>query len=180
MTWRVAPIAAAVLVAIAATTLLSPRRGEDGSPPLWHEVAWPFAMDQWGKGKAYRCEPADCGTEVQLYLRSKLGSCDCAAGVADDEALDRMSDLDLVGSASPLAAGRLVAIGHMKGRSRVYAFNARSPFGNSAIAIAFSDRCDMIVATAVLQDRGAVAASDVVAFLNSEAVSRWIEQAVGL
>ena len=54
-------------------------------------------MDQWGKGKAFRCKPADCGAEVNIYLRAKLGFCNCTTGVADDEELDRMSDFDLVG-----------------------------------------------------------------------------------
>ena len=58
--------------------------------PAWTEVHWPFALDQWGKGKAFRCKAADCGTEVNIYLRAKLGLCNCTTGVADDEDLDRM------------------------------------------------------------------------------------------
>ena len=27
--------------------------------PAWTEVAWPFPVDQWGKGKAFRCKAAD-------------------------------------------------------------------------------------------------------------------------
>ena len=35
-----------------------------GAPrPVWNEVKWPFPLDQWGLGKAYRCGTADCGTE---------------------------------------------------------------------------------------------------------------------
>ena len=26
---------------------------------VWSEVKWPFPLDQWGTGKAYRCLPAD-------------------------------------------------------------------------------------------------------------------------
>ena len=29
--------------------------------PAWSEMQWPFPMDQWGKGKAFRCKSADCG-----------------------------------------------------------------------------------------------------------------------
>jgi hypothetical protein len=27
--------------------------------PVWSEMAWPFPMDQWGKGKAFQCKAAD-------------------------------------------------------------------------------------------------------------------------
>jgi len=86
--------------------------------PVWAEVTWPFPMDQWGKGRAFSCRAADCGSEVKLYLRAKLGSCNCTTGVADDTDLDRMSDFDLVGGkASRFGAGRSIAIAWMKGRS---------------------------------------------------------------
>src|SRR5262245_4267226 len=85
------------------------------SRAVWTEVQWPFPMDQWGKGKAFRCKAADCGAEVNLYLRAKLGSCNCTTGVADDAELDRMSDFDLVGGeVSPLGAGRPITIAWMK------------------------------------------------------------------
>src|SRR4051812_31667482 len=59
---------------------------------VWSEVAWPFPMDQWGKGKAFTCKAADCGAEVTVYIRAKIGFCNCSTGVADDEELDRISD----------------------------------------------------------------------------------------
>ena len=78
-----------------------------GTPrPDWTEVAWPFPADQWGRGKAFRCKPADCGAEVNLYLRAKIGFCNCVTGISDDDELDRMSDFDLVGGATPLGNGR--------------------------------------------------------------------------
>jgi hypothetical protein len=36
--------------------------------PAWAEVSWPFPIDQWGTGRAFACQAADCGTEVKLYL----------------------------------------------------------------------------------------------------------------
>ena len=92
-------------------------------------MAWPFPIDQWGKGKAFRCKAADCGAEVNIYLRAKLGFCNCTTGVADDDDLDRMGDLDLVGKASPLGAGRPVSIAWMKGRSRAYKLDTGNPSG---------------------------------------------------
>src|SRR5688500_6012072 len=62
--------------------------------PGWTEVQWPFPIDQFGRGKAFRCSAADCGTQVMLYVRAKIGFCNCAEGVADDEELERISDFD--------------------------------------------------------------------------------------
>jgi hypothetical protein len=167
--------------------LASNRTADDGaaaSPPrpVWTEVQWPFPMDQWGKGKAFRCKAADCGAEVKLYLRAKLGSCNCTTGVADDAELDRMSDFDLVGGeASPLGAGRPITIAWMKGRSRAYTLTARNPPGKTALSVAFNDRCDMVVATAVLpHDRPAMIELGVIDFLNGSTVLRWAEVALGL
>src|ERR1700694_200305 len=48
--------------------------------PVWTEVKWPFPLDQWGVGRAFVCRAADCGREVDLYLRAKLGFCNCTTG----------------------------------------------------------------------------------------------------
>src|SRR5437588_10352622 len=66
--------------------------------PNWSEASWPFPIDQWGRGKAFQCKAADCGTEVTVYIRAKIGFCNCTTGVADDDELDRISDFDLVGN----------------------------------------------------------------------------------
>src|SRR6476660_8062318 len=89
--------------------------------PVWTDAAWPFPMDQWGQGWAYQCKAADCGIDVKLYLRPKIGFCNCQTGVADDEELDRVSDVDLVGNeGSALGPGRPITVHWMKGRSRGY------------------------------------------------------------
>jgi hypothetical protein len=149
---------------------------------LWAEVTWPFPMDQWGTGRAFACKAADCGSEVKLYLRAKLGSCNCTTGVADDADLDRMSDFDLVGGeVSPLGAGRPITVAWMRGRSRAYALAARNRPGKSAISVVFNDRCDMIVATVVLpHDRPAAIEPGVMEFLNSRPVVHWAEVALGI
>ena len=150
--------------------------------PAWAEQKWPFPMDQWGTGRAFACTAADCGSAVVLYLRAKLGSCNCTTGVADDADLDRMSDFDLIGSeVTPLGAGRPIAIGWMKGRSRAYMFTGRNRQGKSAISVVFNDRCDMIVATVVTpQGRTAAIEPAVIAFLNSRTVLDWAELSLGI
>ena len=80
---------------------IEPRRARSGAK-------WPgrFPTDQWGKGKAFRCKARDCGTEVNLYIRAKIGFCNCTTGIADDEELDRLGDLDLIGSEVAPRLGR--------------------------------------------------------------------------
>jgi hypothetical protein len=149
--------------------------------PVWTEVAWPFPMDQWGKGKAFRCKAADCGAEVNIYLRAKIGFCNCTTGVADDEDLDRMGDLVLVGEVSPLGTGHPISIAWMKGRSRAYTLNAQNPHGRTVISVVFNERCDMIAATAVLRhDSPATTEPSVIEFLNGKMVMRWAEITLGL
>ena len=170
-----------VLAVAAAWFGLSERAAATAPRPVWTEVTWPFPIDQWGKGKAFRCKATDCGTEVTVYLRAKLGFCDCTAGVANDDDLDRMGDLELIGRASPLGAGRPVSIGGMKGRSRASKLNSGTASGNTVISIAFNERCDMIAATALLSnDRPAVVEPIVIEFLHSNTVMRWAEIALGL
>jgi hypothetical protein len=157
-------------------------RDTSAARPVWAEVEWSFPIDQWGTGRAFVCKAADCTTEIKLYLRAKLGSCNCTTGVADDADLDRMSDLDLVGGeVSPLGAGRPITIAWMKGRSREYTLAPRNRLGKSAVSVVFNDRCDMIVATVVLpHDRPATIEPSVMEFLNSRTVLHWAEVALGI
>jgi hypothetical protein len=117
---------------------------------------------------------------VNLYVHAKIGFCNCTTGVADDDDVDRMGDLVLVGDASPLASSHPVTIARMKGRSRAYKLNTRGP-RKTAISVVYNERCDMIAATAVLgHDRPDLAESSVLEFLNSSTVMRWAEVTLGL
>lgn len=150
------------------------------SHPAWTEVPWPFLMDQWGKGKAFRCKAADCGANVDLYVRAKIGFCNCTTGVADDEELERVADFDLIPNrVASLSAGQPITVGRMKGRSRPYAVNG--PVRRSILAIAFNERCDVIVATAVVvHEQPSAFEPAVLAFLNGDTVMRWAEATLGL
>jgi hypothetical protein len=186
------PFAAAAVFAlsgaIAALALLNMRPAPDGaalssSPrPVWSAVQWPFPADPWGKGKAFRCKAADCGSEVNLYVRAKLGFCNCTTGIADDADLDRMGDLDLIGGeVSPLGAGRPITVGSMQGRSRAYALTPRDRRGKAAMSLAFNERCDMIAVMVVLEhDKPATIEPTVIDFLNSRTVLSWAEVSLGL
>ena len=150
--------------------------------PTWSEVTWPFAPDEWGKGKAFHCKAADCGTEIHVYIRAKIGFCNCTTGVADDDELARLSDFVLMGeSIGQLGPGRLIKVAWMNGRSRSYAVDKPLRAGHSALSIAFNDRCDAIVATAMIGHANPDAVEPaIMAFLNGDTVIRWAEVTIGL
>jgi hypothetical protein len=152
------------------------------SHPKFTEVRWPFPTDEWGEGKAFRCEKTDCGAEVNVYIRAKIGFCNCLTGVSDDAELDRLSDFNLMGGKpAVLGTGHEIKIAWMKGRSRAYAVAEPYHAPGSVLAIAFNDRCDAIVATAtVAHDRPATLEPSVIDFLNSETVVHWAEVTLGL
>jgi hypothetical protein len=150
--------------------------------PVWAEAPWPFPMDQWGKGKAFVCKSADCGADVTVYLRAKIGFCNCSTGVADDEELDRISDFDLLGNQlTAHGPGRPIAVAWMKGRSRPFTIGGTQRAGQSALSIGLNNRCDAIIATVVVpHDRPTAIEAAVLEFLNSRTVLRWAEVTLGL
>jgi hypothetical protein len=160
-------------------------RPPDATKPLraaWTEVKWPFSLDQWGIGRAFVCRAADCGAEINLYLRAKLGFCNCATGVSDDDELDRVGDLELFSDKfRGLSEGRFISVGWMKGRSRPYQIDVRYGAPRTALAIAFNDKCDVVVATiAADRERLSVAERAALDFLNGDLVLRWAEAELGL
>jgi hypothetical protein len=80
-----------------------------------------------------------------------------------------------------LGPGHPINVAWMKGRSRAYAISDPYRARNSALAVAFNDRCDAIVATAVVaQDGPAAFEPGVIEFLNSKTVLHWAEVTLGL
>jgi hypothetical protein len=150
--------------------------------PVWTEVAWPFAPDEWGKGKAFHCKAADCGNEVTVYVRAKIGFCNCTTGVADDAELERLSDFVLMGEKiDQLGPGRPIRVAWMNGRSRSYAVAKPMRAGRSALSVAFNDRCDAIVATALIgKARPDAVEPTVITLLNDDRVIKWAEVTLGL
>ena len=148
----------------------------------WVEVDWPFAVDPWWPSKAFRCERAACGGEVTLLVRAKLGFCNCATGVADDDELERISDFKLISSTqAPVGAGRPITVAGLKGRSRTYTIESSALAGGSALLIGVNDRCDAIVATAVVASSAPGGADTaIIAFLDSPRIRSWAEKTLGL
>src|SRR5438309_6652991 len=100
-----------ISLAFAACTLagLAAYVGARPAADGWQEIAWPFPRDGWPAGRAFHCDVASCGNEINLYIRPKLGFCNCSTGVADDDEVDRVADLDLVSDRFvPLEPGKVV------------------------------------------------------------------------
>ena len=153
-----------------------------GFRPVWAKADWPFPTDPWGKGKAFRCKAADCGGEVYLYVRAKLGYCNCTTGIADDTDLQQMGDLVLIdGRAEPLGTGRPITVGSMQGRARAYRVGGAENRSGTVISLAFNQRCDMVAATVFVR-RGTPTLIEpaVLEFLNSELMLKWTETTLGL
>jgi hypothetical protein len=148
---------------------------------VWAEAKWPFALDQWGGGRAFVCAPTDCRAQIQVYVRPKIGFCNCATGVSDDAELDRVGDTAMVGAKTRAdGGGRPIKIGWMNGLSRRYRASEGPARGN-LLSIAANDECDVVVALAVLGDGDADAAEPaVMALLNSSPIVLWAKKELGL
>src|SRR5216684_7927730 len=124
---------------------------EHGRPQVeaWQEIAWPFPRDGWPAGRAFRCSGELCGDDVELYVRPKIGFCNCDSGVADDDEVDRVAGLDLISERfAPLAPGQVIRIDGMQGRVRAYDLNMADSSRHVAVGFAVSRRCNLLVAVA--------------------------------
>ncbi len=176
---RALPVMAALACGIGGDGLAS-NTPPAGLHPHWIEVSWPFPIDQWGGGRAFRCAAAACGVTVNLYLRPKVGFCNCAKGVYDDAELDRVSDTSLIGPQyAGIGEGRTVTVGWMKGRSRAFSISGPYQAPGTATVIAFNDKCDVVVATVTADADLARAAQAALQFLNSDLVLRWARAELG-
>jgi hypothetical protein len=145
----------------------------------WREIAWPFPRDGWPAGRAFRCDVAACGDEVEIYVRPKIGFCNCDRGVADDDEVDRVADLDLLSERfTPREAGRVVRVAEMPGRMRAYDLQVPGGAKRSALGIAVSRRCDLLVAVAQGTSEAAKVQRAAMAFLESPDLKRWMTSAM--
>ena len=187
--WRWLAIAAGVLMlsalsGVGAYQLVRPaiERGHaGGTPGKWQEIAWTFPRDGWPAGRAFRC--ASCGEGgggVELYVRPKIGFCNCDKGVADDDEVDRVADLDLISARfAPVEAGKAVRLADMTGRSRSYDLKMSDGSQHAAVGIALSHRCDLLVAVA----QGRAAPSELqraaLDYLATHEMHRWMIASLG-
>jgi hypothetical protein len=145
--------------------------------PVWNETKWPFLLDAWPQGRAFHCSASACGAEIDVYVRQKLGFCNCYTGVTDDDEIDRVGDLVLLGGQYvPLASGQPVTLSGWPGRARQFLVEFADRSKRHAIGIALSKKCDALVATVVghraISDSAEGAAMNL---LNSERIKDWME-----
>src|SRR6516162_6237798 len=147
----------------------------------WADEKWPFPIDQWGIGQAFGCAAERCGGEIHLYLRAKIGFCRCATGVSDDDEIERVGDLELIGTNyKPLAPGHAVTAGIMAGRARLFAVERSFASPMPILAIALAHKCDAIVATVMAKpDVQSVAEREAVDFLRNTTIQHWVEAQTG-
>ena len=151
---------ACMLVGLAGSIGSAVRSGAADPQPVWNEASWPFLVDQWGTGQAFRCERQQCGAGARLFVRLKRGFCNCLQGVADDAEVDRLTDFEFFGApARPLGSGRAVTLGDMSGRVRAFAIESAQPPSRRAVSLVVAKRCDALVATLIF-DEPASAGSD--------------------
>ena len=146
----------------------------------WREIAWPFPRDGWPAGRAFRCASESCGGEIEVYVRPKAGFCNCDTGVADDEEVDRVADLDMISPRfAPREPGRVVKIAGMPGRIRAYDLYMADGAHHSAIGIAASRRCDVLVAVAQGKGEASGVQRTALEFLATGEMERWMIAAMG-
>jgi hypothetical protein len=155
--------------ALGAVLLLSGAEARPGGG--WQEIAWPFPRDAWPAGRAFR----SAGLEV--YVRAKLGFCNCTSGVTGDAEVDAVSDVDMLSpDFTAPSEGEPVRIGGLAGRARTYFVSTRAgPV--IAAGYALSSKCDLLVAVSrgrAVRDRRLVAE-----LLESEPVAGWIADRLG-
>jgi hypothetical protein len=169
----------AFAVAICILTGVAADRPARSDVEGWREIAWPFPRDGWPAGRAFQCAIEFCGGDVELYVRPKAGFCNCDSGVADDDEVDRVADLDLMSERfAPLEPGRAIRIAEMPGRLRTYDLRMSDGTRHTAVGIAVSRRCDLLVAVA--QGKGSAPAIQHVAleFLGSNGMANWMTTAM--
>ena len=138
----------------------------------WREAAWPFLRDAWPAGRAFRCDAAHCGEEVMVYARVKMGMCDCVAGVADDDDLERVSDASLLSPRMTAEGpGESAELAGLKTRLRRY----RTDGGAALAVLAGGRNCNAFVAMATARHALSPQAMDLVrSLISTPAMSRWV------
>ncbi len=142
----------------------------------WHEIAWSFPRDGCPAGRAFRCNHCgEGGAAVELYVRPKIGFCNCDTGVADDDEVDRVADLDLISETFvPTEDGKVVRVADMKGRSRSYDLKMSDGSQHNAVGIALSHHCDLLVAVAQGRANADEMRRIALDYLASDAMHHWM------
>jgi hypothetical protein len=180
---RAARIALAAVVLSAGLASSAPTRepAVQSGPAAWREIRWPLPFDPWGTGRAFVCAAEACGQRVELYLRPKIGFCNCTTGITEDEEIARVSDVEAVGADfAALSPGHVVAIGTMRGRAQHFSIRARMSDRRYALGVVASYRCDVVTATLVgTEPIGPRAERMAFDLMNGSSLLTWAEASLG-
>jgi hypothetical protein len=145
--------------------------------PGWQQIAWPFPRDAWEPGLAFVCISEEC-RDSTIYVRPKIGFCNCATGVSDDEEIDRVTDLDLIDPAfKPRGDGRMIEAAGMRGRARHYVVSSRGAL-RETVAIALARKCDVIVAVAQSSSSHRFTEEIALSLVAAPPIRHWVEVAL--
>ncbi|MBR0785498.1 hypothetical protein [Bradyrhizobium iriomotense] len=171
--------AATMLMAVIALGAVSNlRASEMPRAGGWREIAWSFPRDGWPAGRAFRCIAGGCDG-AELYIRAKRGFCNCDTGVADDDEVDRVTDIDLISPRFvPAGPGHAVGVAAMLGRIRLYDLDMPDGARHAATGLALSRRCDLLVAVAQGAGEANAVQSAALVFLETEEMTRWMAEAL--
>ncbi len=112
-------------------------------------------------------------------MRPKLGFCNCDTGVADDDEVDRVADIDLISARfAPREPGHVIRLAEMPGRLRRYDLAMPDGGRHNAIGIAVSHRCDLLVAVAQGTGDAPQIERAALEFLDTADMKRWMASAM--
>ncbi len=111
-------------------------------PLGWRPFPWPFPPEPWPAGRAWT------GDDHDVYVQLKPGLCgDCQTEVLSDEALDLAVDIRRLDPRfEPVGPGSRIRITDLFGRARTYRHKRRNGSFRYAEGVAFTYKCDLIVA----------------------------------
>jgi len=171
-------IIAVALLAVGALSGVAAYEHAGSGTGDWREIGWPFPRDGWPAGRAFRCGAGACGG-AEVYVRPKRGFCNCDTGVADDDEVDRVADLDLMSERFVAReAGHVIRVADMPGRLRAYDLDMQDGSRRAAIGIAVSRRCDLLVAVAQGRGSAAEVRRAALEYLASSDMTRWMTAAM--
>lgn len=138
----------------------------------WRPMVWPFPRDAWPAGRAWHRD----GTEV--YVRVKLGFYSrCGMGVATDEELDRVTDINLLAEGFKAAqAGGRIRITDLFGRARIYRRKTWYGAERFAEGIAVCYQCDLIAAIVAGDVTDEPTRKTAHRFIESNTVQAWVNK----
>jgi hypothetical protein len=175
---RRAALVVAVFVCLSATAVAAHfglRPADKDVRPVWREATWTPPIENWGTGMAFTCDNGGCPSGVRMFARTKVGFCNCFSGVADDDEIDRIGDVDLHGeSYQPDAPGVATAVGDLQGRKRVFRIENRFAGTTHVLSIVVATDCKAVVATLVSSAPiTAAEEQSAIAVLNDKPFQQW-------